>query len=73
MCHVPKKQLVASRMPAAGGLSCNPGYTLMGNQTGDLSVCRKVPNPLNHTSQGGASTLNHYNNGLRTLRITDAK
>ena len=26
---------------------------LIGNRTGDLSVCRKMPNPLSHVCQGG--------------------
>ena len=52
MCERYINLLVASCM-GLGGPGPQPRHVpLTGNQTGDLSVCRPMLNPLSHTSQG---------------------
>ena len=38
--------------PQLGTWPTTQACALTGNQTSDLSVCRMMPNPLSHTSQG---------------------
>ena len=47
-----KHQLVASCMPPTGDLATTQACVLTGNQTGDFLVCRMMPIPVRHTSQG---------------------
>ena len=47
-----KHRSVVSCMSLTRNLAHNPGMCLTGNRTSDLSVCRMMPNPLSHTTQG---------------------
>ena len=55
MCERNIHQLPLSH-PQLGTWPTTKACALTGNQTGDLSVCRLVLNPLSHTSQG----TSHY-------------
>ena len=51
MCERNIKQLPPTH-PQLGTWPTSQAFSLSGNQTSELLVCRMTPNPLSHTTQG---------------------
>ena len=51
---------VASHMPSTRDLAATQAFSLTENQTGDLSVCRMMPNQLSHTPLVRAMRLTFF-------------